>query len=82
MAPKRKAPSHEHKSPTNKHQNKRTKRSYIIISSSDSEDSDLAEGEYLIKCILGENETQYLIDWEGPWNPTWVCAIGIPSRLD
>ncbi|PGH27159.1 hypothetical protein AJ80_01116 [Polytolypa hystricis UAMH7299] len=33
-----------------------------------SEDSDQ---EYPIKCIVRESQTQYLIAWEGPYEPTW-----------
>lgn len=60
---------------------KRSKRSYTVISSSESgtddgsaENSDIGEDEWLIKCILDENESQYLIDWDGPWSPTWVSC--------
>lgn len=38
----------------------------------ENEDSGNAEDEWDIKCILDESESQYLIDWEGPWSPTWV----------
>lgn len=37
-----------------------------------SEDSENEEDEWDIKCILDESDSQYLIDWEGPWSPTWV----------
>lgn len=40
---------------------------------SDSSDiSDLDDQEWSIKCILREKDTEYLIDWEGPYEPTWV----------
>lgn len=74
MAPKRKATSHAHENSAHQRHNKRSRRSYIIVSSSETEDSDISEGEYLIKCILDENKSQYLIDWDGPWTPTWVCG--------
>lgn len=39
---------------------------------SEDDDSGNEEGEWDIKCILDESESHYLIDWEGPWTPTWV----------
>lgn len=78
MALKRKANPYVNNS-TDTFGRKRLKRSYTVISSSESEvddgsaeNSDIGEDEWFIKCILDENETQYLIDWEGPWSPTWV----------
>ncbi|KAJ5795214.1 Histone deacetylase complex subunit 2/3 [Penicillium paradoxum] len=41
----------------------------IISDSSDNSESD--DQEWPIKCILRETETEYLIDWEGPYDPTW-----------
>lgn len=78
MALKRKANPYVNNS-TDTLGRKRLKRSYTVISSSESEvddggveNSDIGDDEWLIKCILDENESQYLIDWEGPWSPTWV----------
>ncbi|KAE8364154.1 class II histone deacetylase complex subunits 2 and 3-domain-containing protein [Aspergillus caelatus] len=59
---------------SDKHKKKRRKNTYPVISSdeeNDSESSDLAEDEWYINCILDETESQYLIDWEGPWSPSW-----------
>ncbi|PYH78516.1 hypothetical protein BO82DRAFT_405168 [Aspergillus uvarum CBS 121591] len=55
---------------------KRWKENYTIESSDDSDNYDhesntLDDDEYYINCILEETESQYLIDWEGPWDPTW-----------
>lgn len=47
----------------------------ITIDSSDRSDSSAAEDEWPIKSILRETDTQYLIDWEGPYEPTWVSRI-------
>ncbi|KAJ5262807.1 hypothetical protein N7505_006031 [Penicillium chrysogenum] len=44
----------------------------VISDSSESSDgSDSDEQEWPIKCILRETDTEYLIDWEGPYEPTW-----------
>ncbi|OQE35449.1 hypothetical protein PENCOP_c013G04080 [Penicillium coprophilum] len=44
----------------------------IVSDSSESSDgSDSDDREWPIKCILRETETEYLIDWEGPYDPTW-----------
>ncbi|KAI3128692.1 hypothetical protein CBS147326_6717 [Penicillium roqueforti] len=44
----------------------------VISDSSESSDgSDLDDEEWPIKCILRETDTEYLIDWEGPYDPTW-----------
>ncbi|KXG49598.1 Histone deacetylase complex, subunit 2/3 [Penicillium griseofulvum] len=44
----------------------------IISDSSESSDgSDSDDQEWPIKCILRETDTEYLIDWEGPYDPTW-----------
>lgn len=75
MAPKRRALSHTHKNSALEPRTKRPRRHYTISSSSESEDSDIGEDEYLIKCILDENKSHYLIDWEGPWSPTWVSDL-------
>lgn len=57
-------------------------RNNLIISSSEGEEEDETEDsetggsgndeEWDIKCIVDESDSQYLIDWEGPWSPTWV----------
>lgn len=65
---------------TDDHRRKRWKESFVISSSDDNEDqnpnededSGNEEDEWDIKCILDESGSQYLIDWEGPWSPTWV----------
>lgn len=45
----------------------------VISDSSESSDgSDSDDQEWPIKCILRETDTEYLIDWEGPYDPTWV----------
>ncbi|CAG8900300.1 unnamed protein product [Penicillium egyptiacum] len=44
----------------------------VIGDSSESSDgSDSDDQEWPIKCILRETDTEYLIDWEGPYDPTW-----------
>ncbi|KAJ5775153.1 uncharacterized protein N7511_000164 [Penicillium nucicola] len=43
----------------------------ITIDSSDCSESSKAEDEWPIKSILEETDTQYLIDWEGPYEPSW-----------
>lgn len=57
-------------------------KTHFVVSSSEDEDEDQdqdqdqesedEEGEWDIKCILEESEDLYLIDWEGPYSPTWV----------
>lgn len=62
------------------HRRKSWKKNFVVSSSEDSEPqntsedgySENEEGEWDIKCILDESKTHYLIDWEGPWTPTWV----------
>ncbi|OGM44777.1 HDA1 complex subunit [Aspergillus bombycis] len=59
---------------SDKHRKKRYKNTHPVISSdeeNDNESSALAEDEWYIDCILDETESQYLIDWEGPWSPSW-----------
>ncbi|KAE8135507.1 class II histone deacetylase complex subunits 2 and 3-domain-containing protein [Aspergillus pseudotamarii] len=59
---------------SDKHRKKRHKNTYPVIPSdeeNDNESSSLAEDEWYINCILDETESQYLIDWEGPWSPSW-----------
>lgn len=47
--------------------------SVVISDSSQSSDgSDSDDQEWPIKRILRETDTEYLIDWEGPYDPTWV----------
>lgn len=80
MERKRKAPSPEPAPSADNRRNKRWKRKYTVLSSDDEDDessSSLAEDEWLIKCILDESDSQYLIDWEGPWTPTWVGIITV-----
>ncbi|KAJ5620845.1 Histone deacetylase complex subunit 2/3 [Penicillium lagena] len=40
-----------------------------------SDSSELDDDEWPIKCILQETDTEYLIDWEGPYTPSWVSYI-------
>jgi len=58
------------------HTNRPTASPVIISDRSDHSDhSDIIDSddqEWPIKCILRETETEYLIDWEGPYEPTWV----------
>ncbi|KAI9037051.1 uncharacterized protein KD926_000918 [Aspergillus affinis] len=61
---------------TDQHGRPETKQDIIVISSGDENDdnnpsSNLDEDEWYINCILDETESQYLIDWEGNWSPTW-----------
>lgn len=49
-----------------------------VVSSSDDEeleDNHIGEEEFPINCILDETDSQYLIDWEGDWSPTWVRLV-------
>ncbi|KAJ5512188.1 Histone deacetylase complex subunit 2/3 [Penicillium fimorum] len=49
-----------------------TAATVIISDSSEGSDgSDSDDQEWPIKCILRETDTEYLIDWEGPYDPTW-----------
>lgn len=60
---------------SDKYKKKRRKNTHPVIPSdeeNDSKSSALAEDEWYINCILDETESQYLIDWEGPWSPSWV----------
>ncbi|PKX96628.1 uncharacterized protein P174DRAFT_84534 [Aspergillus novofumigatus IBT 16806] len=74
---KRKAASPASSDPADNSRKKRWKEVYVISSSDDENDenddsrSNLDEDEWYINCILDESESQYLIDWEGPWSPTW-----------
>lgn len=78
---KRKAASPAISDPADNFRKRRWKEVYVISSSDDENDendenddstSSLDEDEWYINCILDETESQYLIDWEGPWSPTWV----------
>ncbi|OJJ83166.1 uncharacterized protein ASPGLDRAFT_465039 [Aspergillus glaucus CBS 516.65] len=65
---------------TDEPRRKRLRNNLIISSSEDEEENETEESEnedsgndeeWDIKCILDETDSQYLIDWEGPWSPTW-----------
>ncbi|GAB1193045.1 hypothetical protein APSETT444_002247 [Aspergillus pseudonomiae] len=59
---------------SDKYKKQRLKNTHPVISSDEennNESSALAEDEWYIDCILDETESQYLIDWEGPWSPSW-----------
>ncbi len=50
-----------------------------VVTSSDEEDAstdEIEDGssdeEWEINGILDENQSEYLIDWVGPYSPTWV----------
>lgn len=50
-----------------------------VVTSSDEEDAsaddiedDSSDEEWEIKGIQDENQSEYLIDWVGPYTPTWV----------
>ncbi|RAL01935.1 uncharacterized protein BO80DRAFT_47453 [Aspergillus ibericus CBS 121593] len=73
---KRKLPSPVYTGTTSDTQKERWKEQHAIHSSEDEDevqdDSEaLDPDEWYINCILDETESQYLIDWEGPWTPTW-----------
>ncbi|KAJ9368802.1 hypothetical protein DTO282E5_6537 [Paecilomyces variotii] len=42
-----------------------------FTSGTDSQIVDIGDEEYPINCILDETRTRYLIDWKGPYSPTW-----------
>lgn len=78
---KRKASSSVPARYTDEPRRKRLRNNLIISSSEDEEENETEESEnedsgndeeWDIKCILDETDSQYLIDWEGPWSPTWV----------
>ena len=78
MERKRKAPNITSTQPTDLHRAKKQKGNTIVIDSDsekEHESDSLEEDEWYIKCILDETESQYLIDWEGPWSPTWVSYL-------
>ncbi|KAG0155660.1 hypothetical protein PDIDSM_2833 [Penicillium digitatum] len=65
-----------HPTKLDSHHRKNTDRppatTVAISDSSESNDgSDSDDQEWPIKCILRETDTKYLIDWEGPYDPTW-----------
>ncbi|KAF7166776.1 hypothetical protein CNMCM5623_000283 [Aspergillus felis] len=71
---KRKAASPASPDPAESSRKKKWKEVYVVSSSDDENDdsrSSLDEDEWYINCILDETESQYLIDWEGRWSPTW-----------
>ncbi|GKZ19667.1 hypothetical protein AbraCBS73388_004572 [Aspergillus brasiliensis] len=74
MSRKRKITSPIYTSYAN-HKRKKRWRSQHVVQSNDNEAEDesgtLGADEWYINCILDETESQYLIDWEGPWTPTW-----------
>ena len=49
----------------------RSAASSTFLSQSDNSDISNLQ-EWPIKYILRETATEYLIDWEGPYDPTWV----------
>jgi hypothetical protein len=51
----------------------------IVITSNSSDGSESDDQEWPIKCILRETEAEYLIDWEGPYEPTWVSIVTWPD---
>ena len=48
----------------------------VSYSDEESEDNEIGDEEFPINCILDETDSQYLIDWEGDWTPTWVRSPG------
>lgn len=53
-----------------------------VVTSSDEEDTSTDEiedepsdEEWEIKGIQDENQSEYLIDWVGPYSPTWVGLV-------
>ncbi|KAI3087622.1 hypothetical protein CBS147353_540 [Aspergillus niger] len=74
MSRKRKASSTIYTSHGSHKRKKRWRYQHVVHSSDTETDNDseaLGADEWLINCILDESESQYLIDWEGPWTPTW-----------
>ncbi|GAT27763.1 HDA1 complex subunit [Aspergillus luchuensis] len=74
MSRKRKSSSTIYTSHTSHKRKKRWRTQHVVHSSDNEADTDseaLSADEWLINCILDETESQYLIDWEGPWTPTW-----------
>jgi hypothetical protein len=86
MSRKRKASSTIYTSHGSHKRKKRWRYQHVVHSSDTETDNDseaLGADEWLINCILDESESQYLIDWEGPWTPTWVSLVTslLPSAL-
>ncbi|KAF7596583.1 hypothetical protein BBP40_000983 [Aspergillus hancockii] len=57
-----------------KHRKEKWKSKHLTIPREEEDgdnDESLAEDEWPIDSILAETESQYLIDWEGPWTPSW-----------
>lgn len=86
MASKRKAQSQaqENSNSAGEIPRKRPRKSYRVVSSSEAEsesdESDLGDNEYFVNCILDEDDSRYLIDWEGHWSPSWVSVIFISQN--
>lgn len=81
MSRKRKSSSTIYTSHTSHKRKKRWRTQHVVHSSDNEADTDseaLSADEWLINCILDETESQYLIDWEGPWTPTWVSLVIYP----
>jgi len=57
---------------SNSHSTKRKRNNKFPSSDTDKEPVQIGDEEYPINCILDETRTKYLIDWEGPYSPTWV----------
>lgn len=54
----------------------------LSVSSHSSQSSNISTlQEWPIKRILRETSKEYLIDWEGPYDPTWVsCRCYLSSK--
>jgi hypothetical protein len=46
-----------------------------------SDSSELDDDEWPIRCILQETDTEYLIDWEGSYDPSWVSCEKLETFL-
>ncbi|PWY86435.1 hypothetical protein BO94DRAFT_517533 [Aspergillus sclerotioniger CBS 115572] len=73
---KRKVPSPIYTGHPSDTRRQRWKEQHVIQTSEDEDQTEdnteaLDADEWYINCILDETESQYLIDWEGPWTPTW-----------
>lgn len=56
---------------------------FTLNLSDSSHSSDISTlQEWPIKRILRETATEYLIDWEGPYDPTWVSCKPCSSSED
>ncbi|PWY79635.1 hypothetical protein BO70DRAFT_51891 [Aspergillus heteromorphus CBS 117.55] len=76
MVRKRKATTPIYTDYTTNIPSKRPENKHTVQSSEDeretgSDGGSLEEDEFYINCILDETESQYLIDWEGDYTPTW-----------